>query len=304
MPKKADEKPKEEITPTAGTEEVPVVDGEPPDEEEIEIEGEPGEHSPPENSKKWKRIDGERKEYKERLEQRDRDLELLRQHNAQLMTAMQTKPAESPGGDVKSRIAQLRAEKKEAATNMDIARVEELNDQIADLKEQERTQTLSPDALTKTIRDGLRAEEEQRAIGRFTSQTPWFAPSSPDFDPDMQTVAIAYDARLLAQGFAGSVDERLTKVKEYVEKKFGVASDGGAGDGKRPALPGVQGRGSPGGGGGGGGESVRIVLSEQEKHAALSMLEGQTVNGKVLDRDGAIKEYARQKAVGMRTGRA
>jgi len=259
-------------------------------------EGKEKKNEPPPDSKRWDKVYGRMKqaertvdEFKKQLEERDkqyeRDLELIRKHNEQLLSVQKPDPVYSPEtDDFKTKIRDLKSAKIQAKKDLDWDREALIEDQIEDLKErlerQERENFRSK--VKKEAKQEAKVETVNDELLEWQANTAWFNTESDSFDPLMRGAAIEMDNRLLAdKKWAGKpLKARLNEVRKIVEERF--RWNEATIKGKIPSVEGaggVQPR-----------KTESTTLSEDEKRVAQKMFREKTP-------EEAEKIYAEQKRI-------
>lgn len=253
------------------------------------LEGKPKEEKkpePPPDHPRFQKVYGKMKEFERQLNEKDaqhtRDIELLRQHNEQLIAAVragQSRPeTKDVAEEINAKIRELKSAKVQAKKDLDWDREAMLEDQIDDLKEKLSDRKI----LSRTERA---KQETERSAGvkqvsqvliDFQESTPWFNENSDAYDPLMEGAAIALDNKLLRdpKWAKRPMIERLNEVRKRVEERFGVT--------KAPKIPTVEGAGGSRQAG-----VTKTNLSDDQKRVARLMFRD-------MDTDKAEKLYAEQ----------
>lgn len=184
---------------------------------------EPIKHEPPVNSKRWNQIYWENKE-------KDRKIAELEKSLAEKNTALPEKEVseqihvqpeiKSPPHQVNQNfnslntiegiekaIAVMRDKKARAYEEMNWGEVSRCDDAISDIKEK-RTHMMSFFI------------SEQKTVDDFINSIEWLSPNSPKYDPVMAGAAKYLDDEMI-KTFNGNLQDRLNKVKDTIEKRFG-----------------------------------------------------------------------------------
>lgn len=242
---------------------------------------------PPVDSPRWKEVYHKAKESERQLDtltktlaEKDQAFEELRRHNEELAKAIagvQATQAEAKTSDEKTGIVgaieALKAQRKAAIAEQDLALVYDLQDQIEEMKEKLKSVDAIPAKnipgkdvdVDKLVSAAVAKREQEAAVATFVHETPWFDQKSEKYDPIMAAAANKVDEILSADPVwsAKPLVEQFREVKRRVEERFNVTSaPSKAKDGRLPA-PNVGGVDT-----GGGNFKGKITLTSAQRHAA------------------------------------
>lgn len=217
-----------------------------------------------------KRRDAERE-----LQDRENTISALRKHNEELYNLLKGKDEQGVtykenASSYQEQLKELRRQRKEALTVLDADKVDLIEERMEEIKEK----------IWEAKHAPTKKEEEkpvtadQIIIQQWVADTPWFDPSSDEYDPAMAGAAREYDNLLRGKSEwqNKTLSSRLKEVKKYVEKRF-------AGSFVKP--PSVESGGTPPP------KSDRVVLTGEQRTIARKMFSH-------LPSEDAEKIYAEQ----------
>jgi hypothetical protein len=180
--------------------------------EAAQTEGEPEQkkHEPAPGSPRWNEI------YKKTKDQERRIAEL----ESMVISSQQQQPQGRNQPPEVTQIMHLRQARKEAATALDMATVEEINDQIRNLENQ-----LWAKHNEEVMRGVTTRTSEQNAVENFAKQTEWFNETKGTFDEKMAVYAIHLKGRM-APSWRGTLPDLLEEVKHKTEEAFSYQAKG------------------------------------------------------------------------------
>lgn len=217
---------------------------------QLEGREKPQRHTPPEGSPRWEKIyaeakakeraEAERDELRKVLDSKDADIRAMREQfhavvdvaKAQaetVKTAPTIDPIESEVERVTSKIAELRAAKKQAVAQVNLDLMAELDDQIDDLKDKKADlilkKALTPkESAKKSEREVPQQPKVNPIEAEFRQSNPWSDPNSPKFDMEMASAAFGLEQKLIKDPQWSDVNprDRLKEVARRIEVRYQV----------------------------------------------------------------------------------
>ncbi len=257
---------------------------------------------PPEGSKRWNQIYKEAKEaarkteeLHKKLEDRDKDFELLRKHNEELMGVVKSAVSAPPAPEgkkpeailkeLKTQKQQLIQAKQKARADVDYDKAFELQDQIDVVQDQINdflvtiSQAPKKDDVKKVVKEVSEEErkeqdekDSQRVIQDFYKRNDWFLDQVQDaqgklvknekYDPIKADMVLGMERRL-QNNWNGSYESLVKHIEEEVNKRFPPKASS-----PPPKIPAV------GGTGGLRSEPGKVVLNEDQRRVARNLFPG------------------------------
>jgi hypothetical protein len=157
----------------------------------VHLKAQKAKHEPPVGGKRWNEVyheakENERKlkESEARLAERDKDVELMRQHNIQIIEALKTAPKSEvkteEGKTPQQFLTELRSAKKEALKNIDYEKAFQIQDQIDDLLIAVKSAPEKKEDTRTVVKQTVAEEEAVRAVHNFWKKNEWAARVLPD----------------------------------------------------------------------------------------------------------------------------
>lgn len=310
MPKEDSvEEPQEPVEPKApaAEPEVPAEEADVAEEPVVDAKGEEVKDlekavhfkkpEPKEGSKRWNEIykaakEGERKlaEFTAKFDERESDIEALRQHNAKLAAALEAKEqarqqeaVATEKTNARQQLANLRHAQKAAIDEANYEKAFALENQILDLAVQ-IVQT-KPEEIAQISTKATEQQGMNAAVEEFVKKTEWFSPllpsgkKNPNYDPAKRGMAVALEQDLTPE-WTGTYRELLATVKQKVEERFTEKKPE-----TKPPIAGVAGvtaKAIP--------AETTVSLSSEEKRVVRMMFGD--------DPDGEKRYAAQKKALG------
>jgi len=269
-------------------------------------EGLPKKDEPPADSPRWNKVykrmkDAERNtdELKQKLVERDRDVQGMRTHLDNLSEAIasskeeksdvvDTKEIDSNLSGMQDTIAKIKTDLRSARKELEWDKVDSLEDKLEEAHYRvnrlisEKNKMVSQKVEKKDDKTSKKEDTVKSTISTFKKDTPWFNPKNEEYNPIMRAAAMDIDDELAEDPDWKDkpLEERLSEVKKQVEKKMNYKPSN---KGKPPSLEsndlsGLRGGDTP----------SDSKLSDEEKSVARFMFPDKPPNE-------AEKMYAGQK---------